>query len=140
MPIKIVAQLSTGSGSPELEAGAEEVIIETDESGVFSHPLLGSMTLEAVQEVVDGAKVNFCFNDNLGTDAWPCGDKSGSLLFQALAQMVTVKGKIPAEFPKRAILAGVFIRRGSPPMELSILERGSSREISQVEISFSEFE
>lgn len=123
MPIQILAQSSIRPGSPEAEATAETVIIEPDLTGLFSHELMGSITIGGVQEVEGGVTINFHFNDGFCTDAWPNGEKTASFLFKALDQIVEVDGKIPLGFPERATLDNVFLRQGGPSMELSIMKK-----------------
>ncbi len=143
MSIRVCVQSAIKSGSAESEARTEEVIIEPDNNGVFTHPLLGSITIGAVKEVENGATVNFIFGGWCSTDAWLNGDKTTSFLFKALDQIVEADSRIPPEFPERVTLADVFLRKGGgPSMELSIMKKpyssgGCWEELSKIQISFS---
>ena len=144
MSIKILAQSSIRPGSSETEATADTVIIEPDATGLFSHELMGSITIGAVKEVENGVTVNFIFGGWCSTDAWLNGDKTTSFLFKALDQIVENGSIIPPEFPERVTLADVSLRKGgSPSMELSIMKKPYSsgdcwEELSKIQISFSQ--
>ncbi len=143
MSIRVCAQSAIKSGSAESEARTEEVIIEPDNNGVFTHPLLGSITIGAIKEVNGGVTVNFIFNGLCSTDAWLNGDQASSFLFKALDQIVEAGGRVPPEFPERVTLTDVFLRQGGPSLELNVMKKPDSsggcwEELSKIQISFAQ--
>ncbi|MBU2052042.1 hypothetical protein KKH13_02440 [Patescibacteria group bacterium] len=143
MSIKILAQSSIRPGGSETEAALKTVSIESDAAGLFSHELMGSITIGEVKEVEGGVTINFHFNDCFRTDAWLNGNETTSFLSKTLGQIVETDMRIPPEFPEKVILTDVFLRRGGPSMELSIMKKPDSlggcwEELSKIQISLSQ--
>ena len=146
MPISLIAQSPTTSSSHEKEPTPKPVALKPDENGVFSHVLLGGITLDKVEEVKDGATITIHFGDFGTFDIWPCGNQKGSFLVQAVFQEAECAnangGQFPLDFPKTIDLTKAFLRQDTPPQQLSIMQQnpdGSWQELSKVELSYSQW-